>query len=189
MVKIAIVSHSGYGHTYEVAKHVKVGVEKAGCTASHYTASEAIEKMAELQDFDGIIFGSPTYMGSASADFKKFMDASSKEWAQQKWHNKIAAGFTNSSSMSGDKLSTLIQISIFAAQHGMIWVGNDILPNTSGKSPNPDGMNRLGSWLGLMTQANSDEGPDIAPPQSDRKTAEHFGKRVAEITIKFVGGK
>ena len=125
--------------------------------------------MVELRDFDGIIFGSPTYMGSASADFKNLWMPHQRMGSTKKWHNKVAAGFTNSSSMSGDKLSTLMQISVFAAQHGMIWVGNDILPNTSGKSPDPDGMNRLGSWLGLMTQANSDEGPDVAPPKAIEK--------------------
>lgn len=186
MVKIVIISHSGYGHTYEVAQHVVMGVKQGGAEAVHYTAAEAIEKMEELSGFDGMIFGSPTYMGSASADFKKFMDASSKSWFQQKWHNKIAAGFTNSSSLSGDKLCTLTQLAVFAAQHGMIWVGNDLLPDSSSKG-SIEGLNRLGSWLGLMTQANSDQGPDLAPPESDRKTAEHFGKRVAEITIKFVG--
>ena len=184
MTKIAIVCHSGYGHTYEIAKHVAVGVSSGAVEVIHYTTEEAIEKMNELASVDGIIFGTPTYMGSASADFKKFMDASSEAWFNQKWHNKIAAGFTISSSLSGDKLSTLMQLAVFAAQHGMIWVGNDAQVN--GKSPGAE-LNRLGSWLGLMAQANNDEGPDTAPPVSDRNAAEYFGKRVAEITIKFVG--
>jgi len=187
MIKIAIVSHSGYGHTFEVAKHVAIGVKQGGAEAVHYTAAEAIEKMDELKGFDGMIFGSPTYMGSASADFKKFMDASSKAWFTQQWHNKIAAGFTNSGSMSGDKLCTLTQLAIFASQHSMIWVGNDLMPGNNSSKGSDEDLNRLGSSLGLMTQSNSDQGPDVTPPLSDRKTAEHFGKRIAEITIKFVG--
>lgn len=36
--------------------------------------------------------------------------------------NKITASFTNSHSLSGDKLNYLMQLVVFAAQHGMIWV-------------------------------------------------------------------
>ncbi len=46
-----------------------------------------------------------------------------KEFA---WRNKIAAGFTNSGARSGDKLATLVQIAIFAAQHGMHWDNLDL---------------------------------------------------------------
>ena len=39
-----------------------------------------------------------------------------------------------------------------------------------------------------MTQANIDEGPDLAPPQVDRKTAELFGARVAEVAARWKRG-
>lgn len=58
-------------------------------------------------------------MGSASAAFKAFMDTSSKEFATGAWKDKIEAGFINSASRAGDKLETLIQLAIFAVQHGM----------------------------------------------------------------------
>ncbi|MFV9972394.1 MAG: hypothetical protein AB8V06_05700 [Francisella endosymbiont of Hyalomma asiaticum] len=51
------------------------------------------------------------------------MEKSSRKWYEQKWKNKITAGFTNSHSLSGDKLNYLMQLVIFAAQHRMIWVG------------------------------------------------------------------
>ena len=54
---------------------------------------------------------------------KEFMEKSSRKWYEQKWKNKITAGFTNSHSLSGDKLNYLMQLVVFAAQHGMIWVG------------------------------------------------------------------
>ena len=186
MLKIAIIAHSAYGHTYEIAKHIEKGIKDAGAEAKHFTAAEAVENIDQLEEFDGLVFGSPTYMGSASAEFKKFMDTSSKVWMKQKWRNKIAAGFTNSGAMSGDKLCTLTQFAIFAAQHGMIWVGNDIMPGNNSSAGSEEDLNRIGSWLGLMTQANVDEGPETAPPASDRKTAEHFGTRIAELTKKFV---
>ena len=56
---------------------------------------------------DAIVFGSPTYMGGVSWQFKKFADASSKPWYVQAWRNKLAAGFTNSATLNGDKFSSL----------------------------------------------------------------------------------
>jgi len=134
-----------------------------------------------LEQSDAIIFGSPTYMGSASAPFKAFMDASSKAWAGQKWKDKFAAGFTNSASQSGDKLNTLQQLAVFAAQHGMIWIGLGLMPGNNTSNSSPNDLNRLGSYLGAMAQSNADQGPEFGPTAADLKTAEILGSRVANI--------
>ncbi len=190
MPNVAVVYHSGYGHTAVVAQHVAKGAEAVpGTTARIYKADDLAAPdagpWAELSAADAIVFGAPTYMGTASAGMKQFMDASSKVWAVRGWKDKIAAGFTNSASWSGDKLSTLTQFSVFAAQHGMVWVGTGMMPGYNTKSGSPTSINRLGSFLGLMTQANADEGPDVAPPQHDRQTAEHFGARIAEAAARW----
>lgn len=52
------------------------------------------------------MFGSPTYNGMPSAWFKQFMADSAVVWRTLGWKDKIAAGFTNSASQSGDKLNT-----------------------------------------------------------------------------------
>jgi NAD(P)H dehydrogenase (quinone) len=130
-------------------------------------------------------------MGGVSAKYKEFIDQGSKRWLSQTWKNKIAAGFTNSGSYSGDKLNTLFQLHINAMQHGMIWVGLGLLPaNAKGvDGPDSNQINRVGSYMGLATQANTSEGADIAPPKGDLDTAKMFGQRVAIITRQFVKGK
>ena len=190
--KVAIVYHSGYGHTAVVAEHVAKGANAVpGVEAKLFKADELMSPeqgpWAELAAADAIIFGSPTYMGSASAPMKQFMEASSKGWMTQTWKNKIAAGFTNSGSWSGDKLNTLFQFAVLAAQHSMIWVGTGLMPGNNRKDGSPEDINRVGSFLGLMTQSNIDEGPDAVPPAADRQTAELFGKRVAEVAAKWRG--
>ena len=190
MPKIAIVYHSGYGHNAVVAEHIAQGVQSVpGATSTLYKADALTNPdagpWAELAAADAIIFDSPTYMGSAAAPMKQFMDASSKTWATQGWKNKIAAGFTVSASWSGDKLSTLNQFAVFAAQHGMIWAGTGIMPGNNNSKGSTNDINRVGSFLGLMAQANADEGPDVAPPQADRKTAELFGARIAEVASRW----
>ncbi len=185
MPKIAVIYHSGFGHTKKVAEIVAEGAKSAEADVTIYTADDAITKLDELDGFDGIIFGAPTYMGSVSAKFKEFMDASSKKWFTQSWKNKIAAGFTNSHSLSGDKLNTLITLTVFSAQQGMIWVGQGEMPaNTIDHGGKPEQINRVGSSLGLMTQSDNAT-PENTPSSGDIETAKLFGKRIAEITKKF----
>ena len=186
MTKVVVVYHSGYGHTETQAKAVARGAEKvAGTEVTLLTSEQAQQDWDTLNAADAIIFGSPTYMGSASAQFKAFMDASSSIWYQRGWKDKVAAGFTVSASQSGDKLSTLIQLALFAAQHGMVWVGLDLLPGNNSSTGSVNDLNRLGGFLGALAQANSDQGADVAPIQSDLLTAERLGERVANITNKI----
>ena len=183
---IVIAYHSGYGHTEVQAKAVAEGVFEAGGTAELLSVAnvEAID-WELLAKADAIIFGSPTYMGSVSGPFKTFMDASSKAWFTQDWKDKLAAGFTNSASQSGDKLNSLIQMSIFAAQHGMNWVSLGLPPGNNSSEGSPEDLNRIGSYLGAMAQSNADASAEIAPPEADRKTASALGKRVTEAAIRW----
>jgi len=190
MVKIAIVFHSGYGHTARQAAAVHQGAcSVAGASATLYPVNDLSENhWAELNAADAIIFGAPTYMGNASADFKKFADASSKPWFAQAWRNKIAGGFTNSASLNGDKYATLMSFVTLAMQHSMIWVGTGMLPANSSQAHRND-INRLGSFIGAMAQSDSDIGADMAPPEGDLATARQYGKRIAEITLQYVKGR
>ena len=186
MVKIAVVYHSGYGHTAKQAQAVADGA--ASITGAHVLlvpVESAAQQWRDLDDADAIIFGTPTYMGGVSAPFKAFMDSSSKIWAGQKWKDKLAAGFTNSASHSGDKLNTLIQLAVFAAQHGMHWINLGLLPGNNSSQGSPEDLNRLGGFLGAMAQSNSDAPPEAAPPTADLRTATHLGRRVAETTLQF----
>ena len=121
-------------------------------------------------------------MGSASARMKAFMEESLRpQFLERRWQDKLAAGFTNSAGMSGDKLCTL-QLAGFAAQHGMIWISLGQLPGWRSSNRTAADLNRLASFLGVMAQSNSDQGPDQAPPEKDRRTGELFGRRIALIT-------
>jgi len=130
-----------------------------------------------------IVFGSPTYMGTVSWQFKKFADATSKPWYTQQWKDKLAAGFTNSASMNGDKLSTQHYLFTLSQQHGMLWVGTGLMPSNS-KAATRNDINYVASFSGLMTATPSDASVDEILP-GDLATAQAFGKRIAEATTKF----
>lgn len=186
---VAVVYHSGYGHTQKQAEAVADGAAAGGAQVLLVPVTEAEARIAEINASDAIIFGAPTYMGSVSAPFKAFMDFSSSVWYTRGWKDKLAAGFTNSASQSGDKLNSLQQLSIFAMQHGMVWVGLDLLPGNNNSKGSVNDLNRLGSFLGAMAQSNSDEGPEKGPILSDLETAKHLGRRVATLTGQFVAAR
>ncbi|MDP9127605.1 MAG: flavodoxin family protein [Pseudomonadota bacterium] len=189
-VTVAVVYHSGYGHTAKQAEAVAQGAGSVAGSKSLLIKVEDIDKnWAALESVDAIIFGAPTYMGSASAPFKAFMDASSKVWMEGKWANKLAAGFTNSASRSGDKLSTLFQLSVFAAQHSMIWVSLGLMPGHNKSDTTEETLNRHGFFLGAGAQSNADQGADVAPSAFDLKTAEHLGARVAKVAQDLARGR
>jgi NAD(P)H dehydrogenase (quinone) len=136
-----------------------------------------------LNKADAIIFGSPTYMGSVTWQFKKFADASSKAWFTQAWKDKIFAGFTNSATMNGDKHSTLHYFITLAMQHSGIWVGTGLMPSNS-KAAQRNDVNYVGSFAGAMAQSPSDSSPEEMLT-GDLETAKLFGQRVAATAARF----
>ena len=182
MSKIAVIFHSGYGHTQRMAQAIADGSD------AELVAIDAEGKLPEggwdiLNAADAIIMGSPTYMGSVSWQFKKFADDSSSPWYRQAWKDKIFAGFTSSASMDGDKLSTLHYLFTLAMQHGGVWVGTGTLPS-NGKAAQRNDANYLGSYAGAMAQSPSDAGA-AEMYAGDLETARAFGRRVADTAGQF----
>ena len=182
MARIAVIYHSGYGHTKRMAEAVAAGA-RAELIAIDAEGNLTEAQWTLLGAADAIIFGSPTYMGSVSWQFKKFADASSRPWFTQAWKNKVAAGFTNSATMNGDKLSTLHYMFTLSQQHSMIWVSTGMMPSNS-KAATRNDLNYVGSYSGAMAQSPSDASPDEMLP-GDLETAKQFGARVAEVASKF----
>lgn len=183
MATVSIVYHSGYGHTKAIAEAVHKGAAAAGAQVTLMNV-ESVD-WDQLAKSDAIIFGAPTYMGGPSGQFKMFADGSSKAWFSQQWKDKLAAGFTISASRNGDKASTLDYFQTLAMQHSMLWVGLGLMPgNNSSKGSDAD-LNRMGSYDGLAAQGNADQGVE-GIHESDFRTAEALGKRVADAAARWV---
>jgi len=176
-----IVFHSGYGHTQRVAQFVAQGANAQSITIdADGNITEA--DWAALDAADAIIFGSPTYMGMASWQFKKFADASSKPWYTQAWKDKIFGGFTNSANMNGDKLSTLHYFMTLAMQHGGLWAGTGMAYNNHKGSQRTD-LNYLASNAGPIAQTPGDASADEMNP-GDLETGRKYGERIAALAGK-----
>ena len=182
MTKVAVVFHSGYGHTQRMAQAVAQGAdaELLGIDAQGNLPGSAWDTLAAA---DAIIFGSPTYMGSVSWQFKKFADASSKPWYTQAWKDKIFGGFTSSANVNGDKQSTLQYFMTLAMQHGGLWLGTGLNYNNT-KALQRSDLNYLASAAGPMAQTAGDASADEMNA-GDLETARLFGARIAQAAAKL----
>ena len=182
MSKIVVVFHSGYGHTVKQAQAVAQGAQ-AELIAIDAEGNISEKNWESLNAADAIVFGSPTYMGTVSWQFKKFADATSKAWFTQQWKDKVFAGFTNSATMNGDKHSTIQYFMTLAMQHSGVWVGTGLMPSNK-KSANRDDVNYVGAFSGAMMQTPSDASVDEVNP-GDLETARLYGERILKMSSQF----
>lgn len=186
---VSIAYHSGFGHTAVLAEAVRAGAVDAGAEVHLIKVDEITDEQWETLDrSDAIVLGSPTYMGTASGAFHVFAEGTSGRWYTRAWQDKLAAGFTNSASKSGDKLHTLQFFQTLAAQHGMHWVNLGLLPGWNASTASENDLNRLGFFSGAAAQSNNDQGPE-GVHKADIATAEHLGRRVTETALVFARGR
>lgn len=182
MADIAVVYHSGYGHTQRLAQALAEG---AGARLLTIDAEGELPAggWEALAGAAAIVFGAPTYMAGPSWQFKKFADASSKPWFGQQWKDKLFAGFTNSSSTNGDKQITLDYLFHLAMQHGGLWVGTAMLPANT-KAATRNDLNWIGAFSGAMAQSPSDASA-AEMCAGDLETGRRFGQRIAQVAARL----
>ena len=192
MVSVSIVYDSSFkGQTEVLAKCVLEGVNSVDNIKGHIIhVKDVDEHWNTLHASQAIIFGSPTYIGGVTGQFKLFIEKLAGEvWLKRMWKNKFAAGFTISAGRSGDKLNCLTDMVIFASQMAMIWIPQHILGGNYSTAGSEDDLNRMAGYLGVMAQGNIDESAELSPPESDKETARMHGRHVAQITAQFVEGQ
>jgi NAD(P)H dehydrogenase (quinone) len=173
MAQVAIIFHSGIGHTAAAAEAIQQGVASVdGAAASlHRIQDDQITEgrwsdesiMGALSAADAIVFGAPTYMGMVSWQFKAF-----------------AGGFTASGFPSGDKVVTLHYLATLAAQLRMIWVGpSDMSSRLTGDGRNID---QWGYYLGVGVVGGQ---PGQPTNEGDLATCTAYGARLAQSAMRW----
>jgi NAD(P)H dehydrogenase (quinone) len=187
--RLVVAYHSGFGHTAHLAAAVADGARAGGADVT-LLAVEAVSDAdwAVLDGADAIIFGSATYMGNVSAGFQAFAEQTGRRCMEGTWRDKVAAGFTNSGAKSGDKLTALMSLAVFAAQHHMHWVNLGLGAGWHSSAGSSDDLNRLGFWLGAGAATDVDANSDEVHP-SDVRTCAHLGRRVAAVTAELLAGR
>ncbi|MCB1334623.1 MAG: flavodoxin family protein [Roseivivax sp.] len=181
---ICLAYFSGRGHTARLAGHIADGMSEGVPRLVDVTTVADADWQA-LDRADAIVFGAPTYMGSTAARFDLFLEEASSRWDTQHWADKLAAGFTVATHAAGDKLAALIRLSVYAAQMGMVWVGQTEIGAPVRKDK--PGINRDGCWLGLSATASRDKTLLIDP--DDAETARRFGARIETAARRWGAGR
>jgi NAD(P)H dehydrogenase (quinone) len=201
-MKILIVYYSMYGNTFELAKKVEEGAKSIdGAQVDlkqvpdllpkeliendpNIQKAKAIQKdipvisPSELGDYDAIIWGTPTRYGNMCSQMKNFIDQTSSLWLKGKLEGKITGVFTSTASLHGGQETTILTFLPPLIHLGMIIVGvpysvPELITTKSGGSP-----------YGPAHVAGVNA--DIPITEDEAKIAYAFGKRIAEITKKFV---
>ncbi len=146
MSKVLIVFYSMYGHIYRMAEAAAEGVrEVSGADAALRRVPEtlppdvlakmgAVEpqkafakipvcEVAELPEYDAIVFGTPTRFGNMCGQMRQFLDATGGLWMQGALVGKVGSVFVSSATQHGGQESTILSFHTTLLHQGMIVVG------------------------------------------------------------------
>jgi len=122
-MKILVSYYSRTGNTKNMAEVIAKGIKDEGIVCDLKEISRV--NVDELLDYEGLIFGSPTYYGVMAAEMKKLIDDSVKHHGRLV--GKIGGAFSSSGMMGGGGETTILSILEAFMVHGMIVVGDAVL--------------------------------------------------------------
>jgi len=134
----------------------------------------------DLQEADGILFGSPTRYGNMTAQMKQLIDSTASLWLKGALEGKPAGVFTSTASTHGGQETTLLTMMAPLLHLGMIIVGVPYsvpgMLHTEGRGGTPYGASTVAGARG-----------ELIPTAEDLEIARAQGKRIAEIAKKLRG--
>ena len=102
------------------------------CSGVCYKGTRLEEAFEKLRKADGIVFGSPSYFGSVTAQLKAFFDKTRKFRAEKAFYNKVVAGVTVGGSKYGGQETTMKALHDIMLVQGMIIVGDGYFEDDCG---------------------------------------------------------
>ena len=198
MAKVAIIYYSATGTTFHLAKAIEAGAKETGAEVRvlkvrELAPDEAIASnegwskhrletqdlpeatLADLEWADAIILGTPTRYGLPAAQLKQFLDTTGPLWGAGKLVNKIGSSFCTVATNHGGHESTILAINNTFYSWGSIIVAPSYADPIQFQTGNPYGSS--------FTSQNG----TVAPDEVALAAARFQGKRVAEVTAKFLG--
>ncbi|MBB4038828.1 NAD(P)H dehydrogenase (quinone) [Microvirga flocculans] len=195
MTKVLVLYYSSYGHIEAMAEAVAAGVKEAGAVAMIKRVPELVPEsvmakagykrdqsaeiatVAELADYDAIIFGTPTRFGNMASQMKNFLDQCGGLWFENRLVGKVGSVFTSTGSQHGGQESTILSTHIVLMHLGMVVVG---LPYTFQGQMRMDEITG-GSPYGASTLVDDGHGGDRRPSANELEGARFQGRHVAQI--------
>jgi len=119
MSNALVTYYSGSGNTAKLAEAMADALRAEGVEATLKPVSET--SVAELEDYDCIVAGSPTYYGTMAWQLKKLFDESVR--LHGRLEGKVGGAFTSSANLGGGNETTILDILKAMLIHGMTVVG------------------------------------------------------------------
>lgn len=200
MTKVLVLYYSSYGHIEQLAAAEAEGARSAGAEvairrvpeivpediarASHYKMAQKapLATVAELVDYDAIIFGTPTRFGNVAAQMRAFLDQTGGLFAQGKLAGKVGGIFTSSGTQHWGQESTILSFHHFLLHHGFVVLG--VPPQTPGLHVTSEMSG--GTPYGASTIAGGDGSRQ--PSENELAIARAQGAYVAEIATRLTMG-
>ncbi len=198
MTKVLVLYYSSYGHTETLARAVADGAASvAGVSVDVKRTPELVpEKVAkesglktdqdapiaspeELENYDAIIFGTPTRFGNMAAQMRNFLDQTGGLWVSNALVGKVGSVFTSTASQHGGQETTITSFHTTLLHHGMIIVG---LPYSWKGATTMDAISG-GTPYGASTITGGDG--SRMPSENELEGARFQGRHVAEIAARL----
>ena len=142
MPKILVLYYSSYGHIEAMAQAQAAGAARVPNTivtvkrVPELTPPEVAKAAGfkldqpaqlatpdELDQYDGIIFGTPTRFGNMAAQMRNFLDQTGALWGRGALVGKVGSVFCSTASQHGGQETTITSFHTTLLHHGMIIVG------------------------------------------------------------------
>jgi NAD(P)H dehydrogenase (quinone) len=120
LMKILVAYYSRSGNTKAMAEAIAKGVKKENVTVELRDIKDVT--LDCLLEFEGFVFGSPTYYGIMAGDLKKLFDESVK--LHGKLSDRIGGAFASAGMMGGGGETTIMSMIQAMLIHGMVVIGD-----------------------------------------------------------------
>ncbi|MFX0541010.1 NAD(P)H:quinone oxidoreductase [Roseovarius sp. S4756] len=199
MTRVVVFYYSSYGHVCTLAQAEADGArsvpethvdlrrvpetvpedirQKAGFVAD----DTPVASPADLENYDAIIFGTPTRFGMMAGQMKSFLDQAGGLWARNALVGKVAGVFASTGSQHGGHEATLLSTQIPLQHFGMLIVG---LPYSFAGQTTAEGIIG-GAPYGAGTIAGADGSRD--PTAIELAGARFQGAHIARIAARLAG--
>ena len=142
MPKVLVLYYSSYGHIEAMAyaqaegasrvPQTQVTVKRVAELCSLEVAKAAGFKLdqaaplatpEELEQYDAVVFGTPTRFGNMAAQMRNFLDQTGALWTRGALVGKVGSVFCSTASQHGGQETTITSFHLTLLHHGMIIVG------------------------------------------------------------------
>jgi len=142
MARVLVLYYSSWGHIEAMAyaqaegarsvPKAEVTVKRVAeltplevCKASGFKLDQAapLASPEELEQYDAILFGTPTRFGNMAAQMRNFLDQTGPLWMRGALVGKVGSVFCSTASQHGGQETTITSFHLTLLHHGMIIVG------------------------------------------------------------------